>query len=99
MPYLKKPFSECLLAKLDSWKDEPLSYRPPLNQGFIADDHAVRLGFGEALWAMACQALEIWHMFPEWTQLARVDKQVQQPGQTVALRLLAGESLSHSQAL
>jgi hypothetical protein len=30
---------------------------------------------------------------------ARVDKQVQQPGQTVALRLLAGESLSHSQAL
>ena len=34
---------------------------------------------------MACQALDSWHMFPEWTQLAREDKQGQQLGQIVAM--------------
>lgn len=46
------------------------------------DDHAVRLDFGEAVWAMACQALDSWHMFPEWTQVAWVNEQGQQPGRS-----------------
>ncbi len=85
MPDLKKPSPECLLARLDSWKDEPLSYRPPLAAGFIADDHAVRLGFGEDVWSSACQALDSWQMFPEWAQVARLNEQGQKPGQIVAM--------------
>jgi hypothetical protein len=45
---LRKPSPERLRGCLESWSDAPLSYTPPLGDGFIADEHAVRLGSGEA---------------------------------------------------
>jgi hypothetical protein len=44
---LRKPSTKRLRDLLESWKDVPLSYSPFWSKGFIADEHAVRLGEGE----------------------------------------------------
>ncbi len=85
MPDLQKPSPEHLRARLESYQIEPLSYTPPLSIGFIADEHAVRLGFGDASWTAACRALDKWQMFPDWAEVARTAEQGQQPGQIVAM--------------
>ncbi len=69
---VKKPSPESLRGVMESWRDAPLSYTPPLRDGFIADDHAVRLGEGEEVWRKACEALDAWVMFPEWAEVARL---------------------------
>ena len=79
MPSLRKPSPERLRELLESWKESPLSYGARLlekgGHGFIADEHAVRLGSGEEAWRKACEALDAWVMFPEWAEVAREDAQ------------------------
>lgn len=82
---LRKPSPERLRGLLESWGDEPLSYTPPLNDGFIADVHELRLGNGEEVYRVACDALDAWHMFPEWAEVARLQPHGQEPGQIVAM--------------
>jgi len=89
MPLLRKPSPERLLAWLESWSDAPLSYEARLlekgGHGFIADEHAVRLGEGAEVWRKACEALDAWRMFPEWSEVARHEVKGQAPGQIVAM--------------
>lgn len=82
---LRKPSPHRLQALLASWHDAPLSYTPPPGDGFIADEHAVRLGIGEKVYRSACEALDAWLMFPEWAEVARLHPAGQQPGQVVAM--------------
>ena len=57
---VRKPSPERLRELLESWKDSPLSYGARLlekgGHGFIADEHAVRLGEGEDVWRKAFEA-------------------------------------------
>lgn len=82
---LKRPAPEELMPRLDAWKDELLSYQPPFAGGFIADEHEVRLGYGEELYRQACAALDAWQMFPAWAEVGRREDKGQQPGQIVAM--------------
>lgn len=82
---LRKPSPERLQTLLASWQDTPLSYTPPLEDGFIADEHAVRLGSGEKTYRAACDALDAWIMFPEWAEISRSEAKGQQAGQIVAM--------------
>lgn len=82
---LKQPAPERLREWLGSWRDEPLSYTPPLADGFIADEHAVRLGQGEEVYHDACEALDMWVMFPKWAEVARRESRGQEVGQIVAM--------------
>lgn len=82
---LQKPAPECLRAWLVSWRDDPLSYTPPLEDGFIADEHAVLLGSGEEVYRSACKALDAWRMFPAWAEVARTQETGQVAGQIVAM--------------
>lgn len=82
---LRKPSPERLRNLLESWSDAPLSYTPPLENGFIADEHAVRLGSGEATYRKACEALDAWVMFPAWAEVSRQAVKGQEPGQIVAM--------------
>ena len=89
MPSLRKPSPERLRELLESWKESPLSYGARLlekgGHGFIADEHAVRLGSGEGVWRKACEALDAWKMFPVWAEVAREEVKGQAPGQIVAM--------------
>ena len=89
MPSLRKPSPERLRELLESWKESPLSYGARLlekgGHGFIADEHAVRLGSGEEVWRKACEALDAWVMFPEWAEVVREEVKGQSPGQIVAM--------------
>jgi len=89
MPSLQKPSTERLLALLESWKDVPLSYQAHLlekgGHGFIADEHAVRLGDGEEVWRAACEGLDTWRMFPAWAEVAHQAAKGQEPGRIVAM--------------
>lgn len=85
MPSLRKPSPERLLRWLESWSDVPLSYTPPLNDGFIADGHEIRLGSGEDGYRKACEALDTWVTFPEWAEVARHEATGQKIGQIVAM--------------
>jgi uncharacterized protein (UPF0548 family) len=85
MRCLRKPSSERLHEWLKSWHDEPLSYAPPLGNGFIADEHEVRLGSDDATYRAACEALEAWVMFPDWAEMARQESKGQEVGQIVAM--------------
>ncbi|MDB6005773.1 MAG: hypothetical protein JWR15_2760 [Prosthecobacter sp.] len=85
MPSLRRPKPERLREWLESRTDEPLSYTPPLAEGFIADDHAVKLGCGEEVYRKACEALDEWVMFPQWAEVARLDVKGQQVGRIVAM--------------
>jgi len=82
---LRKPSPERLRGLLESWSDEPLSYTPPLTDGFIADEHAVKLGSGDAVYGAACAALDTWGMFPQWAEVARHAVSGQETGQIVAM--------------
>lgn len=82
---LRKPSPDRLRELLALWHDEPLSYKPPLGDGFIADEHAVRLGSGEVAYQSACEALDAWMMFPEWAEVSRSEAKGQQAGQIVAM--------------
>lgn len=85
MPCLRKPSPERLRDLVESWKESPLSYTPAFGDGFIADEHEVRLGRGLETWRNACEALDRWRMFPSWAAVAREAIQGQQPGQIVAM--------------
>ena len=74
-----------------------MSYTPPLAGGFIADEHAVRLGHGEATYRTACEALDAWVMFPTWAEVSRLEVKGQEVGQIVAM--LVGEPVPDSAAL
>ena len=82
---LRKPTPERLRDLLELWKDAPLSYTPPPGDGFIDDEHAVRLGSGEEVYRSACEALDAWIMFPEWAEVSRSEAKGQQAGQIVAM--------------
>lgn len=82
---LKPPAPERLRGWLESWRDESLSYTPPLTDGFIADEHAVRLGSGNEAYRMACEALDAWVMFPKWAEVSRLEVKGQEVGQIVAM--------------
>ncbi len=82
---LRKPSPERLRGVLESWSDEPLSYTPPLKSGFIADEHAVRLGSGTEAYRVACEALDAWVMFPEWAEVSLQAVKGQEVGQIVAM--------------
>ncbi len=82
---LRKPSAERLRELLESWREAPLSYTLPLGDGFIADEHAVKLGSGEDVWRKACEALDAWVMFPQWAAVARVEANGQEVGQIVAM--------------
>lgn len=81
----RKPSPERLRGLLESWSDAPLSYTPPLGAGFIADEHAVRLGSGGAAYRAACEALDAWRMFPAWAEVSRQAVKGQEVGQIVAM--------------
>lgn len=85
MPFLRKPLPEQLNAALESWRAAPLSYTQPLGEGFISDEHAVRLGDGEDAWRAACEGLDTWRMFPAWAEVARQEAKGQEPGRIVAM--------------
>jgi uncharacterized protein (UPF0548 family) len=85
MTSVRKPCLDRLQALLVSWLEEPLSYMPPLGDGFIADVHAVRLGRGEEAYQAACEALDAWVMFPAWAAVARQEPKGQEIGQIVAM--------------
>lgn len=85
MPSLRKPSPDRLRGLLESWSDAPLSYTPPLGDGFIDDEHAVRLGSGEEAYRIACEALDAWVMFPEWADVARQEVKGQEAGKIVAM--------------
>lgn len=85
MPSLQKPSPERLRELLESWSDAPLSYMSPPRDGFIADEHAVRLGSGEETWREACEALDAWRMFPVWAEVSRQEVKGQEVGQIVAM--------------
>ena len=55
---LKQPEPEQLRGWLKLWRNVPLSYTPPLADGFIADEHAVRLGSGDVVYRAACEGLD-----------------------------------------
>jgi uncharacterized protein (UPF0548 family) len=82
---LKPPAPERLRGLLESWRNEPLSYTPPLADGFIADEHAVRLGSGDDAYRTACEALDAWIMFPTWADVSRLEAKGQEVGQIVAM--------------
>lgn len=82
---LQKPSPERLHKLLAFWHEEPLSYTPPLESGFIADEHAVRLGSGTGVYQAACEALDAWVMFPEWAEVSRQAVKGQEVGQIVAM--------------
>ena len=82
---LRPPAPERTRGLLESWRKEPLSYTPPLAGGFIADEHAVRLGHGEATYRTACEALDAWVMFPTWAEVSRLEVKGQEVGQIVAM--------------
>ena len=86
---VRKPSPERLRELLESWKDSPLSYGARLlekgGHGFIADEHAVRLGVGAEVWRKACEALDAWVMFPAWAEVVRLEVKGQAPGQIVAM--------------
>lgn len=82
---IKQPAPEDLQGWLVSWKDEPLSYEPPFAGGFIRDEHAVMLGAGDQAYRAACEALDAWHMFPEWAEVCRLREKGQEPGAIVAM--------------
>ena len=82
---LRRPATERLLGLLNSWRDEPLSYTPPLADGFIADEHEVRLGSGEEVYRTACEALDAWVMFATWAEVSRLEAKGQMVGQIVAM--------------
>ncbi|WP_397382731.1 DUF1990 family protein [Prosthecobacter sp.] len=82
---LRQPAPEQLQGWLELWKNEPLSYTPPLADGFIADEHAARLGSGEEAYRTACEALDAWVMFPKWAEVSRLEVKGQEVGQIVAM--------------
>lgn len=82
---LRRPATERLRGLLESWRDEPLSYMPPLADGFIADEHEVWLGSGEEVYRAACEALNEWVMFPHWAEVSRQEAKGQEVGQIVAM--------------
>ncbi|MFM2143302.1 MAG: hypothetical protein RLZZ476_1846 [Verrucomicrobiota bacterium] len=82
---LTKPPEDRLHSLLASWQDAPLSYTPPLKDGFIADDHQICLGHGETAFEAAKRKLDAWVMFPEWAEVARLEPSGQRPGQIVAM--------------
>lgn len=82
---LQKPSPERLRELLETWSDAPLSYTPPLESGFIADEHAMSLGSGEETWREACEALDAWAMFPHWAEVSRQAVKGQEVGQIVAM--------------
>lgn len=82
---LKPPARERLHELLEAWKDESLSYTPPLRDGFIADEHEVRLGSGAEVYQAACAALDAWVMFPTWAEVGRLEAKGQKVGQIVAM--------------
>jgi len=82
---LRRPATERLRKLLESWREEPLSYTAPLADGFIADEHAVRLGSGEEVYRAACEALDEWVMFPLWAEVSRQEAKGQEVGQIVAM--------------
>ncbi len=82
---LKPPAHERLRGWLESWRNEPLSYTPPLADGFISDEHAVKLGQGKEVYRAACEALDAWVMFPTWAEVSRLDVKGQEVGQIVAM--------------
>jgi len=82
---LRQPATERLQGWLESWRNESLSYTPPLRDGFIADEHEMMLGSGEEVYSTACEALDAWVMFPAWAAVARQDVKGQEVGQIVAM--------------
>ncbi len=86
----RPPSASSLQACLASWQDAPLSYphrkgvdAPPA-EGFIDDEHRVRLGSGDAVYQKACAALDAWTMFPPWA-VVHPPQAPQTPGQVVAM--------------
>ncbi len=86
---LRKPSPERLRELLVAWRDVGLSYEARLlatgGHGFIADEHAVRLGVGDDVYLAACAALDAWVMFPDWAEVARQAVQGREVGQIVAM--------------
>jgi uncharacterized protein (UPF0548 family) len=84
------PSSSLLQNYLADWQTAPLSFthrqgvEHPPQEGFIAEEHRVRLGTGTLFYRQACRALDAWQMFPEWTAI-RPSLAPQQPGQVVAM--------------
>lgn len=85
MLFLHKPSTEHLHELLSVWHDEPLSYEMITGSGFIADDHEVRLGSGDAIYEKARRALDEWVMFPLWAEVVRLESRGQVTGQMVAM--------------
>lgn len=56
-----------------------------MGDGFIADDHEVRLGAVEEVWWNACEALDAWRMFPDRAEVVREEVKGQAPSQIVAM--------------
>jgi uncharacterized protein (UPF0548 family) len=88
--YLRQPTTDALTSTLASWLHEPLSYQGQSLQaarieGFITDQHRIRLGHGREVYQRACTALDQWQMFPLWSSVARLHDGGQQEGQIVAM--------------
>lgn len=87
---LQPPSSSLLQQNLALWQEAPLSYdhrrgvEHPPQEGFMAEEHRVRLGSGSVFYRQACRALDAWQMFPAWA-MVRPYLAPQQPGQVVAM--------------
>src|SRR5262245_37919636 len=93
----RQPTDESVRAFLDAQRNQPFSYEPvgitrsdpPRRRGWNIDWHRVLLGAGERKFAVACEALRSWRMFP--VQMAQLywPTTPLQVGQTVAVRFWA----------
>lgn len=94
MVCLHLPGDAALRQKLTEWQSVPLSTpaflssgagASPRRSGFIEDEHVVVLGHGDAVYDLACRALDAWRMFPAWARVAREAVPMQHKGQVVAM--------------
>jgi uncharacterized protein (UPF0548 family) len=90
MFFLTKPSRERIQGVIDSWRTAPFNYAEvgqslgPTPAGYAANHGRVRLGYGEATFNKAVEALRNWKMFDlGWVSLCRTGAEIE-VGTTVA---------------
>jgi len=90
MFFLTKPSRERIQGVIDSWRMTPFNYAEvgrslgPTPAGYAANHGRVRLGYGEATFNKAVEALRSWKMFDlGWVSLCRAGVEIE-VGTTVA---------------
>ena len=91
MFFLTKPSRERIKRLIDSWRKAPFNYPEvgqslgPAPPGYASNQGRVRLGYGEAIFDKAVEALRNWKMFDlGWVSLCWPDAEIE-VGTTVAV--------------